>query len=161
MGGRGEINGVKGKDVQTNYKDVPHYVAPGNNNDKPSNTGASQAQLVSKKEDCKITDAECLKKPIETTPAKKDVKKALVEGSSAKKDCKVTDAECLKPAIVVDKTKTAAGINEAIAKTEAEKDAKKDATLAEKVPQIKKLAVETPKKNDTATKSFADEAPKK
>ena len=45
--GRGEINGRKGKDVNSNYKEKDtHYSAPRvNNNDNPFNTGASQAQV--------------------------------------------------------------------------------------------------------------------
>jgi hypothetical protein len=85
--GRGELNGLKGKDVNVPQK-VTHYNSPNTgNNDKPTNEGASQAQtswpnnltppitanmtsslgsnhgssLAQKSDPCKITDAECLK----------------------------------------------------------------------------------------------------
>jgi hypothetical protein len=124
---------------------IPHYTAPRvDSNDRNHH---DQAAALPQKEDCKVTDVECLKKPIETAPAKKDDKKALAEDKpKAKKNdslvskkvekegvplavtakgtgesCKLTDTACLKKPIVVDKTKTAQGINEAKAAEEIKK----------------------------------------
>lgn len=76
--------------------------------------------------------------------------------------CKVQDTACLKKDIVVDKTKTAAGINEAIAagKAKKAKDDKADAVetrasgLVQRLDATKKDEVQ--KKNDTIAKLIGE-----
>ena len=152
---------------------IPHYNAPRvDSNDRNHH---DQAAALHQKEDCKVTDAECLKKPIEnntTAPAKK----AALAESAAKKNstlaakkadgvplavtangsgesCKVTDLGCLKKPIVVDKSKTAAGIIEAedaAAKKKAEQE-KADAKETKGSGLVEKKKVETPAANTTTS----------
>jgi hypothetical protein len=147
--GRGEINGLT-KPNEVVPSKITHYNQPNvNSNDRNHH---DQAAALTQKEDCKVTDTECLKKPIaeptkkaavQTSDAKnttksfgdKNATKSTVQVAEAKKgvpispseggvDCKPTDLACLKKPIVVDHSKTAAGINEALAKEEANKAAK-------------------------------------